>query len=86
MHLSLVIGKIGSGIGVIKQLLKLNQIDDITWLHPDPKLTKNVLRVLPKEYEIKDKRLNTPSLGVKKYLEEEKNTFDLIILNLGYIL
>ncbi len=73
---------IGSGLGLCQQLLRLPQIQTISWSHCDNEYTQEVIKVIPPAFEIIDDRLHRPDGDIRSLLAVEKQTFDIVILNL----
>jgi spermidine synthase len=73
---------IGSGLGLCKQLLQLPQIQSISWSHCDNEYVQDVNKVVPPEFEIIDDRLHRPDGDIRSLLAENKQAFDIVILNL----
>lgn len=64
------------------QLLRIPQITDITWLHPDPRYPESLVKILPKEILTDGLRIRMPALDARRYLTSEAAGYDLAILNL----
>jgi len=64
------------------QLLRIPQITDITWLHPDPRYPKELVKILPKEVSAEVRRIRIPALDTRRYIKSEADGYDLAILNL----
>jgi spermidine synthase len=73
---------IGSELGLCQQLLQLPQIQRITWSHCDNKYAQEVIKVIPPAFKIIDDRLHRPDGDIRSLLTEEKQGFDIVILNL----
>ncbi|MHC4534609.1 MAG: 4Fe-4S binding protein [Planctomycetota bacterium] len=73
---------IGSGLGLCQQLLRLPQIQTISWSHCDNEYVHEVKKVIPPEFKIIDARLHRPDGDIRSLLAEEKHAFDIVILNL----
>ncbi len=73
---------IGSGLGLCHQLLLLPQIDSITWAHCDGQYVQKLNKFLPPELKIVDRRLHQFTGDVRSLLAENKQLFDLVIINL----
>ncbi len=64
------------------QFLRIPQITDITWLHPDPRYPEGLMNVLPKEFLANVHRIQTPTQDPRAFLAGKTNAYDLILLNL----
>ena len=73
---------IGSGLGLCQQFLRLPQIQTISWSHCDNEYVQEVNKVIPPEFKIIDDRLLRPDGDIRSLLVEEKQAFDIVILNL----
>ncbi|MCP4261444.1 MAG: 4Fe-4S binding protein [Planctomycetes bacterium] len=73
---------IGSGLGLCQQFLRLPQIQTISWSHCDNEYVQEVKKVIPPEFKIIDDRLHLPDGDIRSLLVEEKQAFDIVILNL----
>jgi predicted membrane-bound spermidine synthase len=73
---------IGSGLGLCQQFLRLPQIKAVSWAYPDSEYMKHVDKVIPRELKIADDRLHYLTGDIRLLLPEEKNVFDIVILNL----
>ncbi len=73
---------VGSGLGLCYQFLNLKQIEKVTWAHSDSEYVQEVDRFIPPEFKVSDKRLHRLSGDVRSLLAEERQYYDLVILNL----
>jgi spermidine synthase len=74
---------IGSGgLGICNALLTLPQIENATWLHPDPEYPSALLRILPEHFRTPSKRLAIPTVEVRSFLRATSSRFDLVLINL----
>ncbi len=73
---------IGSGLGLCRELLKLPQIEDVTWTHCDNEYVQKVNKFIPPELKISDKRFGRLAGDVRLLLARKKQYYDLVILNL----
>jgi len=73
---------IGSGLGLCRQFLQLPQIDRLVWAHPDNEYVSRVLKIVPQELSINDSRFEGFSGDVRLMLEQRKEQFDLVIVNI----
>jgi predicted membrane-bound spermidine synthase/Na+-translocating ferredoxin:NAD+ oxidoreductase RnfG subunit len=73
---------IGSGLGLCYEFLKLPQIEQITWTHFDNEYIQAVERFIPPQFKKSDKRLRKVAGDVRPLLTEEKQYYDIVILNL----
>jgi len=73
---------IGSGLSLCRQLLKLPQIDNVTWTHCDKDYVRQVDSYLPDRYRIRDERFKKVVGDIRPFLTENKQSLDIVILNL----
>jgi len=73
---------IGSGLGLCQQFLHLPQIQTVSWAHCDSEYVQKVDRVIPSKFKIIDDRLHRLAGDIRSLLAEEKQAFDIVILNL----
>jgi len=73
---------VGSGLGLCRQLLRLPQVEHITWAHYDSEYVRKVNTFIPPELKIADKRLHYLAGDVRSLLAQNKQYFDMVILNL----
>ena len=73
---------IGSGLGLCYEFLHLPQIERVTWAHCDSEYVQKVGNFIPLKFRIDDERLHLLSGDVRSLLAEEKQYYDLVILNL----
>ena len=73
---------IGSGLGLCYEFLHLPQIECVTWAHCDSEYVREVDRFIPPEFKVSDERFHRLSGDVRSLLAEEKQYYDLVILNL----
>ncbi len=73
---------IGSGLGLCYQFLNLKQIEKVTWAHCDSEYVQEVDRFIPPEFKVSDKRFHRLSGDVRSLLSEERQYYDLVVLNL----
>jgi predicted membrane-bound spermidine synthase len=72
---------IGSGLGLCYEFLHLSQIERVTWAHSDSEYVREVDRFIPPEFKVSDKRFHRLSGDIRSLLAEEKQYYDLVILN-----
>jgi spermidine synthase len=73
---------IGSGLGLCYEFLHLKQIEKVTWAHSDSEYVREVGNFIPLKFRIDDERLHLLSGDVRSLLVDEKQYYDLVILNL----
>ncbi|MBN1393108.1 MAG: 4Fe-4S binding protein [Sedimentisphaerales bacterium] len=73
---------IGSGLGLCYEFLLLPQIERVAWTNSDSEYVQKVNDFIPLKYRIDDKRLHLLSGDIRSLLAEEKQYYDLVILNL----
>ncbi|HUW19967.1 MAG TPA: 4Fe-4S binding protein [Sedimentisphaerales bacterium] len=73
---------IGSGLGLCYEFLRLPQIENVTWAHCDSEYVQEVEKFIPAELRIKDPRFHKLAGDVRTLLDEEKQHYDLVILDL----
>jgi hypothetical protein len=74
---------IGSGLGLCRELLRLPQIETVTWTHCDDEYVRKVNKFIPPKFkETADGRLHPLSGDVRPMLAGKQESFDIVILNL----
>ncbi|MHC4571030.1 MAG: 4Fe-4S binding protein [Planctomycetota bacterium] len=73
---------IGSGLGLCNELLRLPQIEDVTWAHCDNEYVLEINKFIPPELKISDKRFHPLAGDIRSLLARKKQYYDLVILNL----
>lgn len=73
---------IGSGLGLCRQLLRLPQIENVTWTHCDNEYVRKVEGFIPAELRISDRRFYRHAGDVRPLLEQRNRYYDIVILDL----
>jgi Na+-translocating ferredoxin:NAD+ oxidoreductase RnfG subunit len=73
---------IGSGLGLCRQLLRLPQIENVTWTHCDNEYVRKVEGFIPAELRINDRRFYRHDGDIRPLLERRGRYYDIVILNL----
>jgi spermidine synthase len=73
---------VGSGLGLCREFLHLPQIEDVTWTHSDNEYVQRVVRFIPQELKITDERLEASTADIRPLLDNKKQYYDIVILNL----
>jgi len=73
---------VGSGLGLCRQVLRLPQIKDVTWAHPDTEYARLINDFIPPELRINDSRFNVAASDVRTMLAGKKQCYDIVILAL----
>jgi spermidine synthase len=73
---------IGSGLGLCYEFLLLPQIERVTWAHCDSQYAQKVDSSLPVQFKISDSRLSCPAGDIRSQMTEQKNFYDIVIVNL----
>ena len=73
---------IGSGLGLCYEFLSLPQIEQIVWTHSDSQYAQKVDSFLPGQFKINDSRLSVLPGDIRSQLENSKNLYDIVIINL----
>ncbi len=73
---------IGSGLGLCRELLRLPQIETVTWAHCDSEYVQKADGFIPLELRISDQRLRPLAGDVRPLLAKKQELFDMVILNL----
>jgi len=73
---------IGSGLGLCRRLLRLEQIEQVTWAHPDTEYANKVEEFMPVEYRITDKRFDRLATDVRYLSAQKRPNYDIAIINL----
>jgi len=61
---------------------KCPQIEEVTWLTPDPRYPGILLLHIPAAFQCKQEKLQVPSIETQRYLKKNTHPFDMIILHL----
>lgn len=64
------------------QLLRLPQIEVVTWLHPDPEFPGALASVLPEEYRGAYKRLNVQAMDPRAFLKGRAQSYEIAVVDL----
>ena len=67
---------IGSGLGLCRQLLRLPQLDTVTWTHCDSEYVRKIGEIIPAELRIDDPRIHLLVGDVRSALKEQQGSFD----------
>jgi len=73
---------VGSGLGLCRQLLRLPQIEHVTWSHCDSEYVRAVNKFIPDRLRIDDRRFAPLAGDVRPLLAQNEDYYDLAILNL----
>ena len=73
---------IGSGLGLCRRLLRLEQIEQVTWAYPDTEYTNKVEEFMPPGFRITDKRFDRLATDVRHLSAQKRPNYDLAIINL----
>ncbi len=73
---------VGTGLGLCRELLKLPQIEMVTWAHCDSQYERQVNQFIPAELRVTDPRLHLLAGDVRAALAEKQDLYDVVILNL----
>jgi len=79
---------IGSGLGLCRQLLRLPQIQTISWAHCDSEYVQKINFILPPELKINDQRFHTLLGDIRSLLSRAQGhvsrapNYDVVIINL----
>ena len=73
---------VGSGLGLCQTLLKLPQIEHITWAHPDSEYVRQVNNIIPAQFKITDKRLDCLAGDIRSAIAGKKQYYDIAVINL----
>lgn len=73
---------VGSGLAVARKFLKLPQIQEVAWVHPDTDYLENLQDHLPSKFQIKDRRFTPLKKDVRTVLADRKSCFDIVILDM----
>lgn len=74
----LIVGPGAWAVGLA--FLKLDGIDEVVWLHPDPAYPQRMRALVPAAYRADPARLVTPARDAREYLEHEDGKFDVVVL------
>ncbi|MHC4566168.1 MAG: spermine/spermidine synthase domain-containing protein, partial [Planctomycetota bacterium] len=67
---------IGSGLGLCRRLLRLPQIETVTWTHCDGEYARTIGEVIPAELRINDSRFGLLAGDIRRVLKGQQNSFD----------
>ena len=73
---------IGSGLGLCREILRLPQIEQVTWAHSDNEYIQKINEVVPAEFVVSDRRFYRLAADVRSLLTEKKRYYDIVVLNL----
>ncbi len=73
---------IGSGLGLCRQLLRLPQIEHVTWAHCDSEYVRKVEGFIPPQFRINDRRFYRHDGDIRPLLGQRSRYYDIVILNL----
>ncbi|MCJ7728264.1 MAG: FMN-binding protein, partial [Sedimentisphaerales bacterium] len=73
---------IGSGLGLCRQLLRLPQIEHLTWTHCDSEYVRKVEKFIPPQLRINDKRFYRHDGDVRPLLAQRSRYYDIVVLDL----
>jgi len=63
---------IGTGLGLCRQLLRLPQIETVTWAHCDNGYVQKINTFIPEKFRINDKRFQAETSDIRSLLNEKK--------------
>jgi spermidine synthase len=73
---------IGSGLELCRQLLRLQQIQRVTWAHSDTDYAAKVEQFAPDEFKITDERFERLGTDIRSLSNEKPQYYDIVIINL----
>jgi len=73
---------IGSGLELCRQLLRLEQIDRVTWAHSDTEYAGKVEEFVPEELKITDERFRRLTADIRDLSAQKQQSYDIVIINL----
>jgi Na+-translocating ferredoxin:NAD+ oxidoreductase RnfG subunit len=73
---------IGSGLGLCRQLLRLGQVEDVTWAHCDNEYIGKLEKFAPPEFKIVDKRFHRLTADIRSLSAQKRAYYDIVIINL----
>jgi len=73
---------VGSGLGLCYELLRLPQIERVTWAHCDSEYVQQVGNFVPAEFKISDRRFDRVAGDIRSLLAQKKRYYDIVILDL----
>ena len=76
---------IGSGYGLCCEFLKPPQIENVTWTHCDNQYIQQFEKFIPPKFKIRDARLLCPPGDIRTQLSQQKNDYDIVIINLPQV-
>ena len=72
---------VGSGLGLCRQFLKLDQVELVAWAHYDAEYVQKVEGFAPAEFKIADDRFDRSTTDVRSLLAGKKDFYDIVIVN-----
>ncbi len=73
---------IGSGLGLCRRLLQLEQIERVTWAHSDTEYALKVEEFVPPRFKITDERFHRLTTDIRDPSVQKQQPYDLVIINL----
>ena len=73
---------IGSGLGLCRRLLQLEQIEQVTWAHSDTEYALKVEEFVPPRFKITDERFHRLTTDIRDLSVQKQRHYDLVIVNL----
>ncbi len=73
---------VGSGLSLCSELLRLPQIETVSWAYPDYEYVRQVNDFIPSQLRISDERFHPVTGDIRKLLAEQKQYYDIVIVNL----
>jgi predicted membrane-bound spermidine synthase/Na+-translocating ferredoxin:NAD+ oxidoreductase RnfG subunit len=73
---------IGSGLGLCKALLRLEQIEEVEWAHYDIEYIRKVNNFIPEKLKIADERFRIAGADVRSMMEDRRSEFDLVYVHM----
>ncbi len=73
---------IGSGLGLCRRLLQLEQIERVTWAHSDTEYANKVEEFVPPRFKITDERFHRLTTDIRDLSVQKQQPYDLVIINL----
>ncbi len=74
---------IGPSLGLCRAFLALNPVQQVDWFTPDRSYADQLLAHTPATFQNQDPRLQVIDLDVRDHLQQQPQTYDLVIVNLA---
>ncbi|MHC5073266.1 MAG: 4Fe-4S binding protein [Planctomycetota bacterium] len=73
---------IGTGLGLSRAFLQLEQVEEVVWAHYDIEYIEKINDFVPVDLHIDDERFKTIGTDIRLTLEQERERFDLVYVQM----